>query len=443
MNPILSIVLVVFFLFMNAFFVIAEFSLVKVRRSQIEMQVSKNAIGAKQAKRVSDNVNAYLSACQLGITLASLALGWLGEPAVSALIRPLLVELGLSAAAISAIAVAVGFIIITALHIIVGELIPKSMAIFNTERYALVTAPVLVVFYYMTWPVMWLFNSITNGVMKLTGHNTSEEHDAYTDEEIKILVDESYKSGLIEESQYQYMDNLFDLEETQVGDIMTPRIDMVCLYTDDTPEEKMAVIAENMYTRYPLCEEDKDNVIAFVHIKDLLLMDKGETSLPTRPIEVVPDSMPVPKLLKVFQKKKTKIAIVVDEHGGTAGLVTLSDIMDDLLGPIDDEYEHEDDEIQVLDDHHLICDGGVALDDFIKVSVINIDEEEEDSDDYTTLSGLIYGLMDRIPDEGDKISVSNWEFTILEMDAHRIVKIEAEELPPQQEEDSEAEKKED
>ena len=172
-------------------------------------------------------------------------------------------------------------------------------------------------------------------------------------------------------------------------------------------------------------------------------MDKGETSLPTRPIEVVPDSMPVPKLLKVFQKKKTKIAIVVDEHGGTAGLVTLSDIMDDLLGPIDDEYEHEDDEIQVLDDHHLICDGGVALDDFIKVSGINIDEEEEDSDDYTTLSGLIYGLMDRIPDEGDKISVSNWEFTILEMDAHRIVKIEAEELPPQQEEDSEAEKKED
>ena len=197
----LSLVLVLFFLLMNAFFVVAEFALVRIRKSQVEILVDEGRSGAQYTKIVAENVNAYLSACQLGITLASLALGWLGEPAVSALISPVLSALGLPEAVIHAIAIAVGFIIITALHIVVGELIPKSLAIFSTERWALFTATPLVWFYRITYPVMWLFNSITNGVMKLLGHDIANEHEVYTDEEIKLLIDESTESGLIDPEQ--------------------------------------------------------------------------------------------------------------------------------------------------------------------------------------------------------------------------------------------------
>ena len=176
---VVSILLVAFFLLMNAFFVVAEFSLVRVRKSQIDILLEEGARGAKRAKEISENVNAYLSACQLGITLASLAIGWLGEPAVSSVIHEPLTALGLPDAAVSAIAVAIGFIIITALHVILGELVPKSMAILNTERYALFSATPLYWFYRITYPIMWLFNSTTNGIMRLTGHDTASEHQAY------------------------------------------------------------------------------------------------------------------------------------------------------------------------------------------------------------------------------------------------------------------------
>ncbi|MFR9168196.1 MAG: hemolysin family protein [Gordonibacter urolithinfaciens] len=219
----LSLFLVLFFLLMNAFFVAAEFSLVRVRKSQVEILVDEGRSGAKYTKLVADNVNAYLSACQLGITLASLALGWLGEPAVSQLIEGPLLAIGLPEAAIHGIAIAVGFIVITALHIVVGELIPKSLAIFSTERYALFTATPLVWFYRITYPIMWLFNSITNGVMKLLGHDIANEHEVYTDEEIKLLIDESTENGLIDPEQNEYVDNIFDLGDKDAEAIMTPR----------------------------------------------------------------------------------------------------------------------------------------------------------------------------------------------------------------------------
>ena len=338
----LSLFLVLFFLLMNAFFVVAEFSLVRVRKSQVEMAVEEGKAGSKYAKLVADNVNAYLSACQLGITLASLALGWLGEPAVSELIHPALAALGLPDAAISAIAVAIGFIIITALHIVVGELIPKSLAIFSTERYALFTAAPLVWFYRITYPVMWLFNSITNGVMKLLGHDIANEHEVYTEEEIKLLIDESSESGLIDPEQHEYVDNIFDLGDKDAEAIMTPRTDVICLDMEDSLAENLETVVRYKYTRYPVCEGSKDRIVGFVHVKDLYTLPArqhdGRPAHP--PIQAVPESVPIAKLLQTLQEKHTKIAVVVDEHGGTAGIVTMSDIMEQIVGRIDDEYRH-------------------------------------------------------------------------------------------------------
>ena len=257
----ISLLLVVFFLLMNAFFVVAEFSLVRVRKSQVELAFEEGKAGAKYAKLVSDNVNAYLSACQLGITLASLALGWLGEPAVSALIEPLLAPIGLPEGVISGISVAIGFILITALHIVVGELIPKSLAIFSTERYALFSAGPLVWFYRITYPVMICFNAITNGVMKLLGHDVANEHEVYTDEEIKLLIDESTESGLIDPEQNEFVDNIFDLGDKDAETIMTPRTDVICIDLDDPLEESLAMARQYNYTRYPVCRETKDRIM--------------------------------------------------------------------------------------------------------------------------------------------------------------------------------------
>lgn len=426
MGDAINLLLVVFFLLMNAFFVVAEFSLVRVRRSQVDILVEEGRGGAKYAKTIADNVNAYLSACQLGITLASLALGWLGEPAVSHLIHPLLALMGLSDAAISAIAVAIGFIIITALHIVVGELIPKSLAIFSTEKYALFTAPPLVWFYRITYPIMWLFNSITNGVMKLLGHDVANEHEVYTGEEIQLLIDESSESGLIDPEQHEYVDNIFDLGDKDAEAIMTPRTDVVCLDLEDSLEENLATIAQYKYTRYPVCRENKDRIVGFVHVKDLYTMPKDATidDLRIRTILAVPESIPIAKLLQVLQAKRTKIAVVVDEHGGTAGIVTMSDIMEQIVGRIDDEYLHGDgDQVVTLPDGTFLIDGSLPIDEVGEL----IGFVPEEASECETAGGLLLSLFDRIPDEGDTVSVSDGEttatFMVVDMDRHRIDKI--------------------
>ena len=239
MFTVIGILLVIFFLLMNAFFVIAEFALVRVRKSQIELAVEEKKPGARAAKKIAENINAYLSACQLGITLASLAIGWLGEPAVSAVLEMPLLAAGLPESTIYPICVGVGFFIVTTLHVVVGELIPKSFAIFSTEKYALATAGPLALFYKITYPFMWLFNGITNLVVRATGHDPAKEHEVYTDEEIKLLIDESTESGLIDPEQNEYVDNIFDLGDKDAEAIMTPRMDMICLDTEDTLDENL------------------------------------------------------------------------------------------------------------------------------------------------------------------------------------------------------------
>ena len=427
----ISLVLVVVFLLMNAFFVIAEFALVRVRRSQLELAIEEGKPGAKNAKIIADNVNAYLSACQLGITLASLALGWLGEPAISALFHPLFEMLHLPAAAVTAISVAIGYIIMTALHVVVGELIPKSLAIFSTEKYALHTATPLLWFYRITYPVMWLFNTLTNGVVRLLGHDPANEHEVYTDEEIKLLIDESTESGLIDEDQNTYVDNIFDLGDKDAEAIMTPRTELICIDLEDSLEENLHDVRQYKYTRYPVIRGNKDNVVGFIHIKDLYSMPEGSTieDLPVRPIYAVPESIPIAKLLQTLQEKRTKIAVVVDEHGGTSGIVTMSDIMSQIVGRLDDEYLHDDnDEVKKLGEGHYRVEGSLAIDELTDLMGFT----PEQAEDCETAGGLLFDLFGQIPEEGDSISttdetatsVTKVTFTVEKMDVRRIDKID-------------------
>ena len=423
----ISLVLVVFFLAMNAFFVIAEFALVRVRKSQLELAVEEGKPGAKAAMEIALNVNKYLSACQLGITLASLALGWLGEPAFSALIRPLFVLFGLPEAVISVVAVAIGYFIMTTLHVVTGELIPKSFAIFATERYALFTARPLMAFYKITYPIMVLFNGITNAVVRIAGHDPANEHEVYTDDEIKLLIDESTESGLIAPEQNEFVDNIFDIADKDAESLMTPRPDMVCLCMSDTLEENMRIVTEAKFTRFPVYRRDKDDIVGFVSVKDLYNLSPESTmdDVRVRRIVAVPEGMPVVKLLKVLKREKTKMALVVDEHGGTSGLVTMGDIFEEIVGDFDDEYAHGlSDALTEVAPNHFITTGARPIDDFAE----RMGFKGENFTEYETLGGLLLDVLDRIPDVGDE---ANYEedgtkvrFVVRSMDARRINQVE-------------------
>lgn len=426
MNIAVSLVLVVLFLLMNAFFVIAEFALVRVRKSQIEIAVEEGKRGAKNAKTIAENVNQYLSACQLGITLASLALGWLGEPAFAQIVRPIFAVLHLPEAAVSVVSVAIGYFLMTTLHVVVGELIPKSFAIFSTERYALMTATPLMWFYKITYPIMVLFNGITNAVVRLSGHDPSNEHEVYTDEEIKLLIDESTESGLIDPEQNEFVDNIFDLGDKDAEAIMTPRTDMVCLDLEDTLEENLEVIRQYKYTRYPVCRGSKDHVVGFVHMKDFfgLPADASMDQWNIRELPAVPETVSIARLLETLQAKRTEICVVVDEHGGTAGIVTMSDVMEQIVGRIDDEYVHEaDDETVELADGSYLVDGALPIDELEELMGF----EPEESGEIETAGGLLLALFDRIPAEGDATVLEGKNvkvtFTVVDMDRLRIDKI--------------------
>ena len=430
MSVALSLVLVVFFLLMNAFFVVAEFALVRVRKSQLQIAEEEGKSGAKAALLVANNVNAYLSACQLGITLASLALGWLGEPAVSELIRPGLAFLDVPESAVSAISVAVGFALVTALHIVVGELIPKSLAIFSTDKYARFTALPLVWFYRITAPIMWLFNSVTNGVMKLMGHDIANEHEVYTGEEIQILIDESTKSGLIDPKQNEFVDNIFELYNKDVYSIMTPRTNMECFDLALPYSQNLDMIKRCKYTRYPVCRGDKDHIEGFIHLKDLYWNDEkingtNYENLPVREVVAVSESLSVDRLMQIMQDKETKFALVVDEYGGTAGIVTSSDVMKQIVGNIDDdEYiQSEDSKVISLGRNRCLIDGLLPVSELVQL----IGFEPEETEECETAAGLLLTIFDRIPDEGDRVSIENKNtkvtFIINRMERHRIDKI--------------------
>ena len=430
MSVALSLVLVVFFLLMNAFFVVAEFALVRVRKSQLQIAEEEGKSGAKAALLVANNVNAYLSACQLGITLASLALGWLGEPAVSELIRPGLAFLDVPESAVSAISVAVGFALVTALHIVVGEPIPKSLAIFSTDKYARFTALPLVWFYRITAPIMWLFNSVTNGVMKLMGHDIANEHEVYTGEEIQILIDESTKSGLIDPKQNEFVDNIFELYNKDVYSIMTPRTNMECFDLALPYSQNLDMIKRCKYTRYPVCRGDKDHIEGFIHLKDLYWNDEkingtNYENLPVREVVAVSESLSVDRLMQIMQDKETKFALVVDEYGGTAGIVTSSDVMKQIVGNIDDdEYiQSEDSKVISLGRNRFLIDGLLPVSELVQL----IGFEPEETEECETAAGLLLTIFDRIPDEGDRVSIENKNtkvtFIINRMERHRIDKI--------------------
>ncbi|MDB4866656.1 MAG: HlyC/CorC family transporter [Cohnella sp.] len=417
-------VLILFLVFMNGFFVAAEFAMVKVRGTRIDTLIQEGNKRAASASHVTNHLDAYLSVCQLGITLASLGLGWIGEPAIASLIRPLFEAMNVSDSLIHVLAFVIGFSFITVLHIILGELAPKSVAIRKAEQITLWIAGPLVLFRRIMSPFIWLLNGTANVLLKPFGINTNEvSSSAHTEEEIRILMKESHKSGLIDKTELTLVDNIFDFAETNAREIMIPRTDMSCLYGNLSFAENKEIALREMHTRYPVCENDKDTIIGFVHIKDLLRVEDGTINDMRdlmRAITTVPESMPISALLKLMQKRKTQIAILIDEYGGTSGLVTLEDIMEEIVGEIQDEFDEERPDVERRDDNTYSISGMMPIDEVNQLFSLDIP-----TDDYDTIGGWIYSQIEIPPKKNQIVESQNGEvrFMIEETDHLRISRL--------------------
>lgn len=423
MITIINIIIAILLVLMNGFFVATEFAMVKVRKSRVEALALEGNRNAKYALKIVKDLNSYLSACQLGITLASLGLGWIGEPAVSEALSPLFSLLKLSENTVYSISFVLGFSIITGLHIVLGELAPKSLAIINTEKIAMFTAFPLIAFYKLTYPIMWTFNHSTNLVLRIFGISKVEEHEAaHTDEEIKLLVEDSYKHGLIDQTELTFVDNIFDFSEKTVREIMIPRTDMACIFIEDTFDEIIEYVLEEQLTRYPVCRDSKDNVIGFIHIKDLFkLKFEGDENIEEiiREIKFVPESLSISELFKTFKKEKAQMAIIIDEFGGTSGLVTTEDILEEIVGEIQDEFDDDvEEEIRKNENGSYVVDGRVHIGDINELLDIEIEVENID-----TIGGWIYSQLKSYPKPKEKVSYEEYEFIILKCDRKRISQV--------------------
>ncbi|WP_248931139.1 hemolysin family protein [Paenibacillus hamazuiensis] len=416
--------LVLFLVLLNGFFVAAEFALVKVRISRLQQLQNEGNTRAKYALAVTKKLDAYLSATQLGITLASLGLGWVGEPAVAHLIvDPTLALFHMENAVFSKpLSFGVSFAVITFLHIVLGELAPKSLAIQKSEQTSLWLAAPLLFFYKVFRPAIWLLNGAANRVLRWLGiAMASEKEAAHTEEEIRLLMDESARSGIIDKDEMALFDNVFEFSDRLAREVMLPRTDMDCLFIEWNWEDNMELVYKTKHTRYPVALSDKDNIVGFVHITDLLTADPDEPHELKdflRPILTVPESMEVSKVLKLMQKRHSQLAIVIDEYGGTAGLLTTEEILEEIVGELHDEFdEDERPPIEVNGDITTV-DGRMLLEDINDLMHLDLEDDEVDS-----IGGWLFTKLEGTPAKGKKAAHGSYIFEVAEVKRLRILRV--------------------
>ena len=420
----INIVLVFFLVFCNAFFVISEFAVVKIRRTKLEELAQNGNSRAKIALEINEHLNTYLSATQLGITLASLGLGWLGEPAVSRLLENLLSGIiTLNSVLLHSLSFGIAFTFITLLHVVLGELVPKSMAIQNTERYAMIIARPLYAFNKICTPIIWCFDHVSLAILKLMHvQKVDENEDAHSEEEIKLIIDASQRGGVIDDTESEIIQNAINFSEICAHEIMIPRQDIKCIYQDQSFDEIMEFVKQNKHTRFPLCAEDKDQILGMIHIRDLLECDaphKDVLKKIVRKILFVPENKSISEILHEMMRTRRHLAIVVDEYGGTAGLLTMEDILEELVGEIRDEHDEVLEEpIVKIDDKNYEFDGLFLVEDAYDALNLHYHELEE-----STIGGYVFNLLGQEPKIGDKTEDECCIYEVLKVDNMRITRV--------------------
>ncbi len=417
-HPWWGLFLAILLVALNGFFVAAEFALVKVRPTQIEPYAQEGKLSARKAKHMVRHLDAYLSATQLGITLASLALGWVGEPAFAWIIEPVVRPFTENnPQLLHSISLTVSFLVITILHIVLGELAPKSVAIRKPEGTTLAISLPLFFFYKVTFPAIWLLNHSASYLLKLVGIAPVSESDlAHSEEELRLLLSSSHSGGVSKQTR-ELLDNIFELKHRVARQIMVPRQDVIYLSTTRTMSENLRTARRSGHTRFPLCDGDLDHVVGLIHIKDLFRKERPVATLRevAREIAFVPETLELDRLLKRMRTERVHLAAVIDEYGGVSGVVTLEDVIEEIVGQIQDEFDVEKPEIRSTEDGAWIVSGGMLVEDLEDELHLELSERDED-----TIGGVVLSELGRTPTVGDRVELGPVLLEVLDVDNNRI-----------------------
>lgn len=430
-NSLVGLLIAFLLVLANAFFVAAEFAIVKVRSSQIELRAQSGSKAAKVAQRLITHLDAYLSATQLGITLASLALGWIGEPIIARLVIDIVGLLGFTPDPVLAekVALPVAFLLITVFHIVLGELAPKSLAIRHPEETTLAIAYPLRAFYLILLPAIVALNWVANSTLRLIGIEPASESEHYhSGEELRLLLEQGREGGAIEESEHELIENVFEFQETMIKEVMVPRTNIVGIDIADPPPDLIKFVVEEGYTRMPVYNGSVDDVVGVVYSKDLITLLEHDRLIILqdllRPAYFVPETKLISELLKEFQRRRIHLAIVVDEFGGTAGLVTMEDILEELVGEIQDEYDDEVAAVEKIGDTYVVNASMTISDVNDQIEGFKLPEGE----DYTTIAGLVNKWFGHIPEDNESFERDGVRMTVLKTDNRRVVQVKIEDL---------------
>ena len=446
-NLVFNLFLIAFLLFSNGFFVAAEFAMVKVRKTRIEQLVKEGNYNAKIALEAIKDLDKFIAAVQLGVTISSIGLGWVGESTLARIIEPLFAFLpSLSqTVATHTLSVSIAFALITFLHVVIGELIPKSIALEYTEKTALVIARPMNAITWVFNPFIWLLNGFGNFVLKLMRiPHTHKSSLVHSSEELDMLIDASYNGGVLNETEKDILHKVFNFSDLTAREVMIPRTDMLCIPLNMSLDDLNKFATENQYTRYPVYDEDIDHITGMVHVKDLYKLSVDDTehcpiTKIQRQIILVPETITMDKLILEFKKDKVQMAVVVDEFGGTSGLITLEDVIEEIIGDVQDEFDEEEEcEIKQISENQYITNAMLRTDEVAEF--IGISEETLEDEDVDTIGGLVVKLLGKIAEVGDTVSDKGLTFTVKEIDGARITKLEIlkNELIPLEEENQNA-----
>ena len=437
-NLLFNLFIICFLLFSNGFFVAAEFAMVKVRKTRIEQLVKEGNFNAQLALEAIKDLDKFIASVQLGVTISSIGLGWVGEATLAKIIEPLFDFLPVGQAiATHTVSCSIAFALITFLHVVLGELIPKSIALEYTEKTALVIARPMQIITFIFNPFIWLLNGFGNGLLKILhiphSHKSSLVHSS---EELDMIVESSYDGGALNETEKDMLHNVLEFSDLTAKQVMIPRTDMMCVPIDMSLEDLNKFATENQYTRYPVYEDSIDHISGIIHVKDLYKLSVDDKEYPISKIQrevlLVPETITMDNLVLEFKKRKDQMAIVVDEFGGTAGLITLEDVVEEIFGEIQDEFdEEEESDIKEIGPDTYEANAMMRTDEI--ADFFNIDDELIDDEDVDTIGGLVVKLLGRIAEIGDTVSTLGLKFTVKEIDGARITKLEiVKEQPPEE-----------
>jgi magnesium and cobalt exporter, CNNM family len=410
---------------LNGYFVAAEYGLVTARRTRMQELAQQGNRSARAVLRIVNDPPRFIAAMQLGVTATSLGIGALGEHALAKALDPL---------AAGAIAVAIAFLVITFFHVVIGELVPKGVALGYSERTALAVSSPVRGFFVVFKPLIWVLQRSSEAILRALGlQPPGGEMEVYSEAELKMLLSRSREEGQIEQQEQEMLYKVFDFADKEVSAVMVPRPEVVALSVEMPPEEALAAVIESPYTRYPVYRGSIDEIVGILHVRDLFsaLNDRGLQAVKLdqvlRPVHIVPETKDLAALLAEFRRTNQHMAIVVDEYGELEGIVTLEDLLEEIVGEIEDEFDLPDESVERLPDGRMRIDGTFPIDDFNEQFNRSLPDE-----DFHTVGGFVFGTLGRAPEAGDEVEFDNCRFKVLEVEGSRIERLEVELLDRQQ-----------